>query len=228
MPILALDAATLAAISQAVVAGLQAAAPNINLPAPVINMPPRPAKKDITLPRLYSGGDDFKEFLQEVHLYLAGNLDLYPTDFDQVAFILGRLHSGRAETWKTQYQASHTSANHVLTFPTLGVFYGELTATFDDPNLAEKSYRKFEELRQGTSTADEFFSFFDIYRTRAGLTSADVEVVLINQLKRALNPRIVMGVMRSTPVPVSYADWRAKAIEVDCMEQQLDHTMQSR
>ena len=187
VPILALDAATLAAISAAVVAGLRAAAPNINLPAPIVNMPARPVKNDVSLPRIYSGGDDFKEFLQEVHLYLASNLTMYPTDFDKVALILGRLQGGRAETWRVQYQASHTGVDGVLNFPTLDIFYDELTATFDDPNLAEKSYRKFEELRQGTSTADEFFSHFDIYRTRAGLTSADVEVVLLNQLKRALN-----------------------------------------
>ena len=31
-----------------------------------------------------------------------------------------------------------------------------------------------------------------------------------------------MGVMRSSPVPTTYADWKQKAIEIDRMEQQLD------
>ena len=225
-PPVALDAATLAAISAAVVAGIAAAVPL--LPAPVVNMPARPSKNDVALPRKYSGGEDFKEFKQEFHLYLTANADHYPNDNLAIAFILSYLEGGRAESWKIQYQQDHTAADGTITFPAIAVFYAELDRAFEDPNLTEKSYRKFEELRQGNMTADEFFSLFDIYRTRAGLTDPVVDVVLINQLRRALNGRIIMGVMRSSPVPVTYADWRTKAIEIDRTEQQLDHTLQSR
>lgn len=225
-PPIALDPATLAAISAAVVAGISAAVPH--LPAPVVNMPARPAKNDVALPRKYSGGEDFKEFKQECQLYLTANAAHYPTESLVIAFILSYLEGGRAESWKVQYQEDHTAADGSINFPTLGVFYADLDRTFEDPNLAEKYYRKFEELRQISRTADEFFALFDIYQTRAGLTDPVVDVVLINQLKRALNGRIIMGVMRSSPVPVTYADWRAKAIEIDRTEQQLDHTLQAK
>lgn len=225
-PPVALDPATMAAISAAVVAGIQAAIPH--LPAPVINMPARPSKNDVALPRKYSGGEDFKEFKQECQLYLTANASHYPTEGLVIAFILSYLEGGRAESWKVQYQQDHTAADGSITFPTLATFYADLDATFEDPNLTEKSYRKFEELRQNGRTADEFFALFDIYRTRAGLTDPMVDVVLINQLKRALNGRIIMGVMRSSPVPTTYADWRAKAIEIDRTEQQLDHTLQAK
>ena len=87
-----------------------------------------------------------------------------------MSFIISLLQYGRAETWKIQYQADHTDAAGTITWPTLAAFTADLVNTFEDPNLAEKSYRKFEELRQGTMTADEFFSHFDILRSRAGLT----------------------------------------------------------
>ena len=90
--------------------------------------------------------------------------------------MLSYLQGGRAEAWKIQYQLTHTSAANVLTLPPLATFTADLTANFEDPNLIEKSYRRFEELRQGSSTADEFFSLFDIYRTRAKLTGTSVEV----------------------------------------------------
>ena len=224
--VIVLDAATRAAITAAVVAGMQATA--AQLPAPVVNIARGASKNDVALPRKYSGGEDFQEFLQEVRLYLASNADVYHDDNRKVAFMLSYLQGGRAEAWKVQYQLTHTSAANVLTLPSLAVFTTDLTTTFDDPNLVEKSYRRFEELRQGSSTADEFFSLFDIYRTRAKLVGASVEVVLLNQLKKALNPRVFMGVMRSSPIPTTYAAWRTKAIEVDRTEQQLDHTMQSR
>ena len=227
-PNIALDAATMAAIAQAVVQGMTAAAPLMAIPAPVVNMPPRATKNDVALPRIYGGGEDFREFLQECHLYLAANRRMYDSGFLKVSLVLSRLQLGRALTWKIQFQNDNSLPDGTLVFPDFDDFLDLLTETFDDPNLAEKSYRKFEELRQDRMTADEFFSHFDLYRTRAGLTGNAVEVVLINQLKRALNPRIVMGVMRSSPVPITYAAWRRKAIEIDRTEQQLDHTMQSR
>lgn len=227
-PNIALDAATMAAIAQAVVRGMTAAAPLMAIPAPVVNMPPRATKNDVALPRIYRGGEDFREFLQECHLYLAANRRMYDSGFLKVSLVLSRLQLGRALTWKIQFQNDNSLPDGTLVFPDFDDFLDLLTETFDDPNLAEKSYRKFEELRQDRMTADEFFSHFDLYRTHAGLTGNAVEVVLINQLKRALNPRIVMGVMRSSPVPITYAAWRRKAIEIDRTEQQLDHTMQSR
>lgn len=114
-PPVALDAATLAAISAAVVAGIAAAVPH--LPAPVVIMPARPSKNDVALPRKYSGGEDFKEFKQEFHLYLTANADHYPNDNLAIAFILSYLEGGRAESWKIQYQQDHTAANGTITFP---------------------------------------------------------------------------------------------------------------
>ena len=225
-PPVVLDPATLATISATVAAALAAALPQ--LPAPVVNVAARPPKNDVALPRAYGGGEDFREFMQEIHLYLDAHLTHYPTDHDKVSFIISLLQYGRAETWKVQYQADHTDPAGTITWPTLAAFTADLVNTFEDPNLAEKSYRKFEELRQGTMTADEFFSHFDILRSRAGLTGPAVDVVLVNQLRRALNGRVIMGVMRSSPVPTTYAAWRAKAIEIDRTEQQLDHTLRGR
>ena len=225
-PPIVLDAATLAAISAAVVAGLAAAAPQ--LAAPVVNIAGRPSKNDVALPDKYSGGEGFKRFLQQCRLYLGANIDSYNNDFLKVSFILSYLDGGRAEAWKEQYQNSHLDAAGNLVFPPIQDFVQELHDAFDDPNESERAYRKFEMLKQGTQSADEFFAHFEIYRTDAGLTGPTMDVVLINQLKRALNGRVLMGVMRSSPVPTTYADWKQKAIEIDRMEQQLDYMRQAK
>ena len=55
--VIALDAATRAAITAAVVAGMQAAA--AQLPAPVVNIARGASKNDVALLHKYSGGEDF-------------------------------------------------------------------------------------------------------------------------------------------------------------------------
>ena len=81
--------------------------------------------------------------------------------------------------------------------------------------------KEFYSLRQGLKTAEEFFAEFDIIRAKAGLREMQHDVFLIKRLKKALNIEVVRGVMRSTPVPTTYKDWRRKAAEVDAVEQQV-------
>ncbi|THH03770.1 hypothetical protein EW145_g6019 [Phellinidium pouzarii] len=86
---------------------------------------------------------------------------------------------------------------------------------------------EFQTFVQGKLTADEFFASFEILHTKAKLNQVAHDTIVIDQLKRALDVKVVMGVMCSSPVPTTYNDWKAKAIQVDQVEQQIGHVMKN-
>ncbi|THH06736.1 hypothetical protein EW145_g3879 [Phellinidium pouzarii] len=87
---------------------------------------------------------------------------------------------------------------------------------------------EFRTFVQGKLTANKFFSSFEILHTKAKLNQVAHDAIVIDQLKRALDAKVVMGVMCSSPVPTTYNDWKAKAIQVDWVEQQIGHVMKAR
>ncbi|THG93935.1 hypothetical protein EW145_g8253 [Phellinidium pouzarii] len=111
---------------------------------------------------------------------------------------------------------------------TFNDFMMEFAQAFDDPNQVEKAMGEFQTFVQGKLTADEFFASFEILRTKAKLNQVVHDAIVIDWLKRALDAKVVMGVMRSSPVPTTYDDWKAKAIQVDQVEQQIGHIMKAR
>ncbi|THH02459.1 hypothetical protein EW145_g6749 [Phellinidium pouzarii] len=86
---------------------------------------------------------------------------------------------------------------------------------------------EFQTFVQGKLTADKFFVSFEILCTKAKLNQVAHDTIVIDQLKRALDVKVVMGVMHSSPVPTTYDDWKVKAIQVDRVEQQIGHIMKS-
>ncbi|THH03048.1 hypothetical protein EW145_g6570 [Phellinidium pouzarii] len=111
---------------------------------------------------------------------------------------------------------------------TFNDFMMEFAQAFDNPNRAEKAMDEFQTFVQGKLTADEFFASFEILHTKAKLNQVAHDAIVINQLKRALDAKVVMGVMHSSPVPTTYDDWKVKAIQVDWVEQQIGHVMKAR
>ena len=137
-------------------------------------------------------------------------------------FTLSYMKTRHAAAWAQNYVEGLIAANNNPTpTDTWKQFTEKLDATFNDPNRQEKALCEFYEMKQGKKTAEEFFAEFDIVRAKAGLRETQHDVFLIERLKKALNIEVVRGVMRSTPVPVTYKDWRKKAAEVDMIEQQV-------
>ena len=187
------------------------------------------SKIAVAKPREYSGGPDFVDFQREVFVYLAAApARMFPSDRDKILFVLSYLKGGHAATWAQNYVDQRNHQGTFLILESLQQFMDMLDDAFNDPNRHEKALAEFRAIIQGNRTASEFFAQFDILRTKAGLTATAHDAVVIDRLKRALNFSVVQGVMRSSPLPTDYINWKARAIAVDNIEQQLRHIGEGR
>ncbi|OCB83965.1 reverse transcriptase-RNase H-integrase [Sanghuangporus baumii] len=78
---------------------------------------------------------------------------------------------------------------------------------------------------QGDLNADEFFNKFDICQVDAGLVTEAHNEWLMSHLKRALNPKVVKGVIRLPNEPTSYKEFKRAAVKVDRVKRQIRDLM---
>ena len=198
-------------------------------PAPAASPPKGAAAK----PREYSGGLDYDDFEREVELYMASNPRQFQTDSERIIFVLSYLKGGHAEAWAQNYVQPLTHNGVITITSTFADFLVTLRNAFEDPNSEQKALAEFRTFTQGNQTAEEFFARFEIIRVKAKLVAPAVapdvyDKILIDRLHDALIPKVVMGVMRSSPKPVGYAAWKAQAIEIDNSERRITSTLAAR
>src|SRR5271156_2064730 len=99
-------------------------------------------------------------------------------------------------------------------------FKTALDATFTDPNMVRNAERRLRELKQRNNQhAEEFFTEFDICRRKAGYVTG-YDQFLIGLLHTALKPDLIVAIYTGVP-PVTYEEWRTKAILHDGLNRQL-------
>lgn len=204
------------AIVTAVTAAFAAAGLGQPPPAPSVRTKPATAK-----PREYDGGSDYVDFKREVILYITANVRDFPTDEACILFTISYLKSGNAAAWAQNYYNASLVGGMPLFTDTWERFLRKLDEAFDDPNRKHRALGKLWATRQAGRTAEEFFNKFEILRTDANLDTTHNAGVLIEHLKKALDMDVVRGIMQTNPAPVTYADWRAAAIRVDQVMQQI-------
>lgn len=99
-------------------------------------------------------------------------------------------------------------------------FKDKLQRSFADPNEIKTSQAKLSSLRQGGKTAEEFFQEFDLLRRKANYTAGH-DQYLIELLEENLNESLVIRVYNAEVLPVTYADWKTKAILMDGLDRCL-------
>jgi Domain of unknown function (DUF4939) len=63
-----------------------------------------PKELNLNKPKAFDGNrDGFKEFLQNVEVYMDVNHETYNNDLRKIAFVLSFMTAGAAATWKTQF-----------------------------------------------------------------------------------------------------------------------------
>lgn len=235
----ALNPAQIAAIAAAVAQAFTnvGLAPNqplqVTFPTGYVLAPAAP-KVVTAQPEEYSGRDDFDRFEQECIIYISSaTSSTLTTDSAKILFVLSRLQGGHAKPWGENYLQPFIAANGTLAITDTYVdFFQKLRDTFKDPNVESKALESFRTLTQGSLIAKEFFSRFEIIRTKAKMVGPTGHVnifdpILIDWLKNALNNKVVMRVMRSHPtIPATYEGWKTKAIDVDNTERRMiNHLM---
>lgn len=162
--------------------------------APAAAPAPRAAPSMISRPREYTGGDDYEHFRRECQLFIAENPDNFPNGRSKISFVLSYLKAGQAAAWAQNYIDQNT-ANNTITIPAdYDAFLTSLDASFVDPTKKTKALERFHKAKQGNRSAEEFFVEFNQILIAAGLTDAQHDGIIIDQLKKAVHKDIYRGV----------------------------------
>src|ERR1700720_2714062 len=131
----------------------------------------------------------------------------YATDLAKVLYTLSKIAGeGFAAEW------ANMKAEEILGNGEAGTwaeFVEEMKQAFDDPNDRATALADIARLKQGTMTAPEFFAKFETMFRWADLTEeADLDI-LVHWLELNLSRRLVGKVYGVSPMPETYAKWKA-------------------
>ncbi|KAL5528002.1 hypothetical protein ACEPAF_7137 [Sanghuangporus sanghuang] len=210
-------------LATAVALALQAAGEGANQGSKVSK------KVHVARPRDFDGEHDYVDFKRELRLYIYASESEFRTNKSKIMFALSYMKSGAAARWAESYTSGAVDADGNLTFTDAwDAFLKKLDTSFDDPARSQKAFERLDAMYQGDLNADEFFNKFDICRIDAGLATEAHDEWLMSRLKRALNPKVVEGVMRLPNEPTSYEEFKKAAVKVDRVERQIRDLMAER
>lgn len=104
------------------------------------------------------------------------------------------LTKGDADAWAQNYVQAHNAAIDLGTIA-YDDFLVELDKKFLDPQVAERARSDLFRSSQRDLKADVFFLRFDDLRVKAGLNSDVHDLLLVDHLKRHMNPLLVANVL---------------------------------
>ncbi|KAL5526835.1 hypothetical protein ACEPAF_8562 [Sanghuangporus sanghuang] len=186
-------------------------------------------KVHVAKPRDFDGEHDYVDFKRELRLYIYASESEFRTNKSKIMFTLSYMKSGAAAHWAESYTSGAVDEDGDLKFTdSWDAFLKKLDTSFDDPARSQKAFERLDAMYQGDLNANEFFNKFDICRVDAGLATEAHDEWLISHLKRALNPKVVEGVMRLPNEPMSYDEFKKAAVKVDRVEHQIRDLMAER
>ena len=178
-------------------------------------------------------GSDWPTFANQMAVFLSAKDDLYREDKHKILFMLSYMKEGDALAWANDYTSStliDPDTSEIKPVPSYGTFkefWKSVSDRFSDPNLKEKAHRELMALTQGRKTAVEFFHKFDELRIKAGYSKMDD--FCIRHLKTSLHQEISRGIITMEKVPVTYDEWKKRAIALDdSIRGYEDHRHQNR
>ena len=153
-------------------------------------------------PEPYDGKrETYETFRRTLELFVR-NITL---DRERIWTALTFMTKGDADVWAQTFTAQHRRAvdDGDYTWP---MFLATLDKKFLDPRVAERARDALFRLNQGTDDADSFFLRFDKLRVKGQLDQAAHDVILVEHLKKNLNPALVLAI-------ITTYDARRKAYE---------------
>jgi hypothetical protein len=147
---------------------------------------------------------------------------IFSDDKKKVLFATSCMKGGSAGLWADNYTEEQFSLPDTQRWRFTD-FEVALKASFDDANAKREAQRQLELLKQGSSTAEEFFVQFDqLARTAGWAVGSDDHLNLL--LERALNTCLVDRIWESSDTikAGTFVAWKAKAIEQDQLYRQRE------
>jgi hypothetical protein len=127
-------------------------------------------------------------------------------------FALSYMTEGSAAAWADLYT---DRALDTEDWGTWANFKRELTEQFGDSAKEKAAQHALENLKQGSKTADEFFTEFDTLVSKAKYSEATHSDYLMVLVERNMGIALMDKVANIVPAPTTYTGLRAKVQEVD-------------
>jgi hypothetical protein len=181
-------------------------------------MPSDPDEIKISPPEYFDGSKGkLITFERQLAIYFAGHpskfADNVPErDQNKVLFALSYMRGGRAEEWANAFIDTAAASG---SWGTWVQFRSQLEGTFRDANEALTAQHRLATMKQGSRPAEDYFIAFDTDMRLAGYDEKTHASVLIGYLEQNLVPGLVDRIYGVDPLPVSYQDWKKKAISLD-------------
>ena len=101
-----------------------------------------------------------------------------------------------------------------IQFPSFNDFIAKLNTAFNLVDAVRDSMHKLRTLKQGTRSAEEMVTKFNLFCSQAGITQSG-NVTLINLFQPALNKPLLEKILDSETVPTTFNSWKTKVIQLN-------------
>ncbi|KAF5324415.1 hypothetical protein D9619_011182 [Psilocybe cf. subviscida] len=157
-----------------------------------------------------------ESFLSQCLLYFYGRG--ITSDFNKVICALSFMKAGNADKWaRMKIQQLDPNFCEEVSWE---VFVSEFRATFGDPNPGATARHKMNQLKQGTSTADQYVADFRLLVQDTGFNDA----ALVEKFQNGLNSSLVDRIYNLPQMPSTLEGWISWALRLDRQWRQREST----
>ena len=201
-------------------AATTATAPTATPAAPVTTVMTAPSKKHVRKPDDFIDVKDANKFKRQVFVYINEYAVDFDTDEKWIRFTLSFMTGGLPEKFAANF------IDQVIDQATAGVYdWGSITAfqarfdeAFEDKNKKSNAKNQIALLKQGSKTAEEFFTEFDQLAFVAGYNDGHHGDILIKLIKSAIHANIIDSIYNGGSLPTTYAAWKARVTDIDNLQ----------
>ncbi|KAJ2924614.1 hypothetical protein H1R20_g12485, partial [Candolleomyces eurysporus] len=199
-----------AMVAEQVKAALTAISSASNTPSPA-SRSPKPPK--VSEANLWDGAPTtINRFFNELALVFAADKDRYSSVDAKIRYAFSKFTGDHAGQFKDNIIGRVLKGEK--TWETWDDFEKEIRTSFPSTNLMDQAQRELESLKQGSKSAEEFFTKFDTHRHHSEYNDA----ALIAILKRNLNPTLLANIYQTYRIETelkTYEQWKTAAVERD-------------
>jgi Retrotransposon gag protein len=177
-----------------------------------------PKELNLNKPEAFNGNrNNFKDFLQNVEVYMDINHETYNSDLGKIAFVLSFMTAGAASTWKAQFideaYARPTPTNPNDRLGTYVQFRKELTEAFSMFDSVGDALDELRSLKKKTESIDEHIAKFKMLAAESKIDTTNP--LTIELFKETLPWGLTLQLMKLEMPLKTIADWYEWAAELD-------------
>ena len=174
---------------------------------------PRPTELKLSPPKSFTGKrDELDGFLQDVHLYLEVNSEIYDTDKKKIAYALSFMNEGDAKSWKGQFITEKTTPTG-LNLGTWTEFTTSLTTAFAPFDAPGDALERLTSLKMGNNSIEDHIAQYKVLLSKSKVP--DDSPSAIDYFRRTLNVPLQRKLLELPTQPKDLKEWYEWASRLD-------------